>query len=123
MVFYGMWWVFYTFGFMLFAGRWLGSPWEKYDTLYADSMTRMKPLAKICGWDPSTQESRARMIPIIIFMIGHACLVTTVVALSYLLYFNFWVHTAFAASLFVSCTYHGANRYFKMMTTYYVKGL
>jgi hypothetical protein len=123
MAFYFMWWVFYTFGFMFFAGRWLGSPWHQYDTLFCNTMVKSKQAAKICGWDPSTPESRARMIPIIIYMLGHALLVVAVVAASYLLWFNFWVHSIFAALLFASCTFHGANRYFKMMTSYYERGL
>jgi hypothetical protein len=34
MAFYMMWWVLYTFGYMLFYGRYIGNPWHKYDTLY-----------------------------------------------------------------------------------------
>jgi len=58
MAFYFMWWVFYTFGYMLFVGRFLGNPWHKYDTLYFWTMQTDKAQAKFCGFDGSTPERR-----------------------------------------------------------------
>jgi len=42
MAFYFMWWFVYTFGYMLFIGRFIGSPWSKYDTLYMWTMQTSK---------------------------------------------------------------------------------
>ena len=123
MAFYFIWWVPYTFGYMLFLGRFQGNPWNYYDNVYINSIKGSKAQAKAIGWDSSTPESRSRFLPVLKFMIGHALVVTLVVAFSYLLWFSFWAHTMFAASLFVSCTFHGSMRYFKMMTTYYEKGM
>ena len=123
MAFYAIWWVFYTFVYMFFIGRFIGNPWSKYDTLYIWTMQTDKTQAKFCGWDASTPETRQRMCPIIKYMFIHASLFVTTIAFSYVMWFNFWFHTFVCVCLFLSCTYHGSVRYFKMMTTYYEKSL
>jgi hypothetical protein len=123
MAFYFVWWFLYYFVYMFFFGRHLGAPWHKLDTLYFWTMQTSKPQAKFCGFDGSTPESRKRMFPIFKYMLIHASLFVSTIAFSYLLYLNFWVHTCFTVGLFCLCTYSGAVRYFKMMTSYYEKGL
>ena len=91
--------------------------------LYFWTMQTDKFQAKLIGFDASTPEQRQRIFPIFKYMLIHATLFVSTIAFSYVLYFNFWVHTCFTVGLFCLCTYYGAVRYFKMMTTYYQKGL
>lgn len=54
MLFYFAWLIIYHLVYMLFFGRYLGAPWNKYDTLYFWAMQESDAFAKFCGWDPST---------------------------------------------------------------------
>lgn len=118
--FYACWWVMYVL-YMFFYGRYIGSPWHKYDTLYFWTMQSNKPMAKAFGFDCSTPEKRIRMLPIMKYMTFNIFFFGCTIAFSYLVYLNFWVHTAFVLYLFSSVCYYGALRYFNMMTKYYVK--
>jgi len=117
MVFYFIWLVIYHLGYMLFVGRYLGNPWNKYDTLYFWAMQESDAFANFCGWDASTPATRARMIPILKFGLIHAFFVGLVTAITYLFWFSFWLHSFFALGLFVSVSRNGSLRYFEMMTT------
>lgn len=123
MAFYFVWWAIYYFIYMFFFGRHCGAPWHKLDTLYFWQMQTNKVQAKFCGFDGSTPEKRKRMFPIFKYMVTHSLLFVSTIAISYVLYLNFWVHTCFVVSLFCLCVYYGALRYFKMMTSYYEKAL
>jgi len=80
-------------------------------------------IAKVLGYDGSTAETHAAFGPIIKFMIILGIGLNLSIALSYVLWNNFWAHTAFVCILFLFCTWNGAMRYFNMMTKYYVKSL
>ena len=59
--------------------------------------------------------------PCLMFLVAHATISLTQIAFSYLIYNSLWLHTFFALYIFCTAIYNGAVKYFKMMTTYYVK--
>ena len=54
---YFIWWVLYLF-YIIFVGRYHGVPDSKYDTQVHYTFRTTKAMAKICGFDNRTRESR-----------------------------------------------------------------
>ena len=122
-IFYMAWAVLYLI-WMIVIGRHHGLPHtEKYDTVFHETMRGQPWLHNIIGYDDSTPEKRIKILPIVKFQICQCLAIAITMAFGYLLWWNFWVHTAWCAVLFSSCTYFGAVRYFNMMTKYYMKSL
>ena len=117
--FYMIWWVVY-FLFFLLKGRFLGSPESFYDTTYHALMRDNKGAASLCGYDQYWYDSVSCLSK---YMTYHLIGSFLLISFSYLLWFNYWVHTVFCTSLFMYCTYNGAQRYYNMMTKYYRKSL
>lgn len=116
------WFVVYMI-FSFVVGRHHGTPYSKYETCYMLQLNGLPPVRDMLGYDGSTAETHARFGPFLKYMtlLGIGCLGT--ISFTYVLWFNFWAHTAFCLSLFLFCTWNGAIRYFNMMTKYYVKSL
>lgn len=80
---------------------------------------RTNPTAvAICGFD---KENPSQIGPFIKYCLCHGFFFNLFIAWSYLVWLNFYAHTVVGVFLFTYATWNGAVRYFKMMTTYYVK--
>ena len=112
---YTTWWTLYVL-FFLIKGRHLGLPYSDYDTLYHYTMRKDKVAASVCGFNSDKHEN---VFPFIKYMALHWLGASLMISFSYLLWFNYWLHTLFCSSLFMFCTYNGATRYYNMMTKYY----
>jgi len=116
------WFVVYMI-FSFFVGRHHGTPYSKYETCYMLQLNGLPAIRDMLGYDGSTAETHARFGPFLKYMtlLGIGCLGS--ISFTYVLWFNYWAHTAFCLTLFLFCTWNGAIRYFNMMTKYYVKSL
>jgi len=65
MTIYFVWWVAYIV-YVVLIGRYHGLPDSKYDTQSKYTFRTNKGMAKICGYDDRTKESRAALGPQII---------------------------------------------------------
>ena len=79
---------------------------------------RKKFIASKIGYDEKNKEEIA---PVMKYMIGHLIFCNCWIALSYFLILNYYVHTAFCGVIFCVATWHGATRYYNMMTKYTIK--
>ena len=102
--------------FMLASGRFYGTPHTKYDTAYHYTMRS----SKLFGY---SNDKYYAITPLVIYMALHALGTFCTITFSYILWNSFWGHTAFCFAILSICIYNGANRYYNMMTKYYIKSL
>ena len=116
---YVFWWILY-FIYFLIRGRHLGIPQTNFDTVYHEAMRNNKAVSTLCGYDEERYYDIACFSK---YMAYHLLGSSLLISFSYILWFNYWIHTVFCASLFLFVTYNGAQRYYNMMTKYYRKSL
>jgi len=120
--FYAVWWVLFIVYTLVYA-RYQGTPYSKYETCYILHVNDKPWFKKMIGYDGSTLETHARMGPFMIYFTMHLVGTLSLIALSYVFWNYFWAHTALVLLLFFWATWNGAQRYFNMMTKYYIKAI
>jgi len=117
-----LWWVLFIV-FSWFVARHYGIPFTKRDTVFVEMMRKSPGVAKMFRYDASSKETNAHFLPFMKYIICHLFCVFLAIAVSTVFWYNWWIHSAFVITCFISATYYGAIRYFNMMTKYYVKTL
>jgi len=104
---------------LIVKGRFVHPPHSKLGTIYHLSMETPK-FASIVGYQ---KNNKSALMPVFVYMFFHLVTSLTMIALSYLLIHNFYVHTLFCLGLFSWTAWNGSIKYYSMMTGYYEKKL
>ena len=83
------------------------------DTVYHQIMRDKTPFANLVGYK---QSRHSAILPLLKYEILNLLSVSLCACLSYVMYINFAVHTAFCLIAFSWCTYNGACKYVYMIT-------
>jgi hypothetical protein len=115
--FYFIWLAIYSM-YMIPYGIHLGSSNEavkngQWDTAYAYTIRNVAIIQKVCGKNPASLSTYVN------FMSCHAISAMVLCSLSFMLWNNFYAHTAYCMVLFMIATYNGSVRYVNMMTKWY----
>ena len=97
--FYMIWFSIYTV-WMISYGRFMGTQQHFYDTTYHYFMRTSA--SKSIGYNSSHPSA---LSPVILFLIGHLIVCNIAIGISYIFWFNFYLHTALCLGLFCACTY------------------
>jgi len=104
---------------LVFKGRFVHPPNSELGTIYHLSMESPK-FASIVGYE---KDNKSALKPVFVYMFLHLVVSLIMIALSYPLILNAYVHTIFCLFLFSWAAWNGAIKYYSMMTRYYEKKL
>lgn len=118
-VVYAVWWVLFT-TWMMLHGRFQSAKKTGQHTVYEYTLRTNKPMAKLFGIKDLEKEVELP-VNVIKYMLLHAVMVLLAFANGVVCIKSQTYHLLFCLAIFGSAMYQGSNRYYKIMTRFYVK--
>ena len=119
---YAVWWVPYTI-WLLVAGLHHSPKTTGQDTIWAYNLRKNAAFAKLVGVSVDNRLDPYQPKAALKYMCGHFVICMVMILGSFLMWHSFALHSTFCIAMFLVSAWNGANRYEKMTTRWYEKGL